>query len=403
MAGAWRVHGVWLAALVAVACGDGPAPSRPSDAAAGLDAVAADTAADTQAADTGPPWQWQGRVATLHLPAQPTGGDLTLPWRFSPPVGTRVLLAQLDGPPGIHLVVAQWQDGAGKLLTVPSWLQGSLAPWLCTKGCLFRQAARPQQQVAMVPNAPLPVTLVGEHQLRAYAWLAGPQPKPQQADVALRLIAVTGPALAAGRLRINLCLTGAMGLTAALAAQHPRIQTAIADVQAIFAAAGLDAVVALHDVAGVPPIVAHDDAGLEVAAALRQAQDLPLGINVMLVEKVVRGEAMAPVLGLSGGIPGPPLQMGTAQQGVLLSLALGPGEPDRLGVAMAHEIGHFLGLFHSSEAASADGQVLHDQLDDTANNDPSNLMFWSPTADSRALSPSQAAILRDSPWVEPLP
>ncbi len=400
---------VWLVAVVlATGCG-GPTAVDPQ-AATDADGLGADAGAgEVSAGDVGPhhdagaTWQWQGRVASLVLPARPTQDGTTAPWTFQPPSGTRSLLVQLDGPPAVHLAVAQWQDGAGKLLTVPSWLQGPLAPWLCIKGCLFRQASRPQQQVALVPNAPLPVALQGAHQLRGYAWIPAAQPQPVQADVSLRVFAVTGAPLSQGRLRVNLCLTGALGITAAVAAQHPRVQQAIADVQAIFGGAGITVEVALHDLAGVAPVVTHDDADLEISDVLAKGADLPLGVNVVLVERVVRGEAMAPVLGLSGGIPGPPLQVGGAQGGVVVSLALGPGEPDRLGIAIAHELGHFLGLFHSSESSAADGETLHDALVDTADHDPANLMYWSPTPDSRSLSASQAAILRDSPWVEPLP
>jgi hypothetical protein len=59
---------------------------------------------------------------------------------------------------------------------------------------------------------------------------------------------------------------------------------------------------------------------------------------------------------------------------------------------MAHELGHYLGLYHAVEA---DGST--DQLDDTG---AANLMFHQPgTEAATGLSPTQAVVMRAHPAV----
>lgn len=66
------------------------------------------------------------------------------------------------------------------------------------------------------------------------------------------------------------------------------------------------------------------------------------------------------VLGLSGGVPGPALVPGTEGSGVVLSVDL-LGSLDVFVAALVHEVGHYMGLFHTSES---DGSVI-EPLDDT--------------------------------------
>jgi hypothetical protein len=126
-------------------------------------------------------------------------------------------------------------------------------------------------------------------------------------------------------------------------------------------------------------------------------------------------------LGIAGGIPGPNGVAGAASAGVLV--AVDPhldesGAVDVLVMAetIAHELGHQLGLFHTSEA---DGRS-HDPLGDTDECDASrdddgdgdvsaeecaavggrNLMFWvSASFPQRELSPWQRRVLELQPVV----
>ena len=83
---------------------------------------------------------------------------------------------------------------------------------------------------------------------------------------------------------------------------------------------------------------------------------------------------------------------GTGGSGIAIATDMMAGDPARMGRTLAHELAHFLGLFHTSEA---DGRV-YDALEDTPECrleddgdgdglDPAdceslgadNLMFWS--------------------------
>lgn len=87
-------------------------------------------------------------------------------------------------------------------------------------------------------------------------------------------------------------------------------------------------------------------------------------VNVVVVEEI---EGTAGLLGYAGSIPGPLLPTGLSAVAVSSTLAAGPdgvfSEPeiDLLGETMAHEVGHYLGLFHPVES----NLLKWDSLDDT--------------------------------------
>ncbi len=111
-------------------------------------------------------------------------------------------------------------------------------------------------------------------------------------------------------------------------------------------------------------------------------------------------------LGRSGGVPAPWGVFGTEGSGIAIGVdAVGAAE---LGRVIAHEIGHFLGLFHTTEADGAVFEPISDTpecpLDRDANRDlvldaeecagdgGDNLMFWSATAGD-VLTPGQREVL----------
>jgi len=114
-------------------------------------------------------------------------------------------------------------------------------------------------------------------------------------------------------------------------------------------------------------------------------------------------------LGLSGGIPGPLGVPGTRASGVVLAAEMLRRE-GMLGKALAHELGHHLGLFHPVERDGFVQEPLDDtpECDDDANGDGTlspeecegaggqNLMFWSIEGGDE-LTPAQTVQLRRAP------
>ena len=118
-------------------------------------------------------------------------------------------------------------------------------------------------------------------------------------------------------------------------------------------------------------------------------------LNVFFVDELKNGDfAFGVILGIAGGIPGPPLWQGTPKSGVAIAIKPVQGAPAQVETTVAHEVGHFLGLFHTSEQSFTG---IHDPLPDTPDNDASYLMFN--TGEGNRLSPWQGRVMRSNPWV----
>jgi hypothetical protein len=100
--------------------------------------------------------------------------------------------------------------------------------------------------------------------------------------------------------------------------------------------------------------------------------------------------------GIPDGFPPPGRAQGIYLKGQSCRPEVSPAPidwtPSMLGRLLAHELGHYLGLYHSVEA---DGTV--DQLADT---DATNLMYYSPlTLSAPTFSPSQFRVMRRHPAI----
>jgi hypothetical protein len=85
------------------------------------------------------------------------------------------------------------------------------------------------------------------------------------------------------------------------------------------------------------------------------------GLHVFLVQDFAPGPFPQGVVGISPSIPGAISAPGTRLSGVVVSLTGDASQSQNLtGLVLAHELGHFLGLWHTSEFGGE-----HDQLSDT--------------------------------------
>jgi len=349
----------------------------------------------------------------LDLGKTKTGVDgLSPPIDFQVPQCARSFVITLSGDDALHYILAELSP-AGSLSLVPkAWLQVSGSPMACMTPCPNRIAAQMAQASFLFPNTPLADVTSGSHRMRVFAFKRKATPsashKPMAAEVAIRVDVVLGPD--DGKelsLPLNLCLTGAAGITADNAPAHPRVQAALATFNTLLAPAGIVAApVRYFEVDSSHRFInSIEGPKSDLSRLFGAGSGLPAGLNVFFVEQIKLHSGGFPgsdlLYGLSGGIPGPPRQVGCDRCGVAVSVTNPPGQADLLGILMAHETAHYLGLFHSTEPPpEGGGASIHDNLPDTPKDAGDNLMFYSVTDQSASLTAQQSVTLRASPWLK---
>ncbi|HEU4384801.1 MAG TPA: hypothetical protein VFR85_15045 [Anaeromyxobacteraceae bacterium] len=299
------------------------------------------------------------------------------------------------------------------------------------------------------------------HECRAFPGLGcmATTPTPSTYDLTVILKPATAPGNA---LRVVFYLVTVRGLTAAGAAADPDLQRLQWAMTQILAQAGIAPSFEYRD---VPTEVRArfatgvDASGAGVCGTLGQLVQLAAPgnqLNVFLVD-LIKNTATGgfSVVGLDPIVPGPASFGGTPASGVVVSLvdlgqirgagcpagqlAIGTCGDDAVAAVVAHEAGHFLGLYHDTEdigtivdpiadtetcfcpackaptpqqcqglgagdppIASPYRMQVFDCLGDTQGcGGGDNLMFWLLDVDSKGLlTPGQAAVMRSSPLVE---
>lgn len=88
--------------------------------------------------------------------------------------------------------------------------------------------------------------------------------------------------------------------------------------------------------------------GYEEFGNLLRSTDDGAELTFYMVQDIDLGDG-ASILGLSGGPPGVAGHGGTSKSGVVINVANAAASPEQVSLIMAHEGGHFLGLFHPTE------------------------------------------------------
>lgn len=224
--------------------------------------------------------------------------------------------------------------------------------------------------------------------------------------------------VAAGTLDLNIyCVTPELG--AASAGSDGRLQDALVELRRIYATVGITiGDIQYWDVTSTQrSIYSVIDTADAADSELDQMFEISAGqtnnaLNVFLVDRIdaMSGRESGITLGIAGGIPGAGYVHGTNHSGVAVSFSSELFGTDsegsiRIAQTMAHEIGHYLGLFHNSEAGRAcdvgEAPTMADPcapfaggdvLADTTHADMTNLMYWS-AMDGTSLSAGQSFVM----------
>ncbi len=236
---------------------------------------------------------------------------------------------------------------------------------------------------------------------------AGGDPVPTPEPGALRvLVLVRSAPVGPGSVGLALHYTGAGGLTAQTAPSQPALRDTLALLTTLLS--GVD--VAIEDVVYLdvpdgdsrqtvvlqPPLC--DGGELDDLARL----GVPDRLNVFVVDAFECGNFGPFLLGLAAGQPMVPFAR-SPRGGVVVAASFLVEEPELFSLAVAHELGHLMGLFHTQENDRF-GADLFDHIADTPDDDGArdNLMFFDVSrVEEASLSHGQGRVLQSMPLVRP--
>ncbi len=311
-------------------------------------AVSCSSGSDTPAPVTSvvPPPTSQGDIQDLGTYSIPPGQLLTTPLAVNALGASSMLLVALSGENQPPAIITNLKSPSGQTLVTVD--PSDLDP---IGKNLFQQAGFP------VTAGMLPQTTTYTFENGQYQFQIG---NPSSAPITTQILAVLNRRLnpTGGALDLNLVFCGLQDLTGGNAFANQNFLVLFNEFRRILAQAGIQMGTVLTfdcptDLEAQLAIV-DGDAEQALLFSLSPPDPNNIGLNIFFVQDI-QLQGIAGVLGVAGGIPGPARIQGTGASGVAVSLvspsigALTSSDLLRRGRTMAHEVGHYLGLFHATE------------------------------------------------------
>ncbi len=346
--------------------------------------------------------QGKDQVVTVDLGKIDFSNGESAPFTVDIPKGAIAFVVVIAGHPGVTYMVKELKNPKGTVLAAGLEMGKHLNRVM--PGIIGGSAA------FMVPNTPdiAQHFVPGKYSFALQAsvtkgFTSAPDNNPAIAKAFIKM----GPAPTMGTIDINILCTGAQGITAANAPTHPRIKHMLEGWADLYAQANIKlGKVKYYDHDPVfKKLESIQGADSDLARACRATKNMPIAVNVLLTDGISMGGLLGGVgtiMGISGGIPGTVMWNGLESSCLAINLTTPPQfDKDLAPITVAHETGHFLGLFHSSEnfLAALSG-MKHDPISDTPENDKNNVMFNNPMEATKPyFSRMQSIVMLSNPLV----
>lgn len=314
-----------------------------------------------------------------------------------------------EGNPEAQFAVTSWIGPDGFEIVKDGWEQSSQSG-MCYPDCNNRVVLSAAAFAAIAPNNPASQVTPGEHSFRVFGLVpsgTSATPAAGQVRVQVHTKVVHQEVPETGTLDLNLFFTGAGGWTAESAQADPAFQAMLENLDGIYDQVGISlGEISYNDADSDYQVIEDVTSGTgDLSELFAKSERAPLnGPSVFFVDDLrMSGGPFGMIAGIAGGIPGPIRTQGSPRSGVAIALEIldDPQVPFTLEQVVGHELGHYLGLFHTTENEFAQMfpgfMPAHDPLPDTPENDESYLMFYSGSGDT--LSPWQGRVMRKNPWV----